>query len=119
MERAPQRVAAEVPTKAVAVARCLVQPLAQADVDEALAWYDEQTAGLAQQLLAELDAVFARISENPAQFAFVKEPIRRALLRRFPYSVYYLVDGEVAAVIAVVHQRRHPDTWKRSDRTSG
>jgi hypothetical protein len=39
--------------------------------------------------------------------------VRRALLHRFPYSVYYLTEQEIVAVVAVVHQRRYPDTWKR------
>jgi len=60
----------------------------------------------------ELDVVFERVCENPAQFPFVADQVQRALLRKFPYSVYFLVVGELAAVIAVLHQRRKPVDWK-------
>jgi plasmid stabilization system protein ParE len=34
------------------------------------------------------------------------------LLKRFPYSVYFVADDEQIEVIAVLHQHRHPDTWR-------
>jgi plasmid stabilization system protein ParE len=97
------------------VANIILRPQAQADVDAALAWYDRQGAGLAQRLLEELDIAFGRIRENPGQFPFVEQPVRRTLLHKFPYSVYFVHDREVASVLAVVHQKRHPETWKHRD----
>ena len=90
----------------------MVRPSAQLDIDEALSWYYRRDPNVAQRLLAELDSVFDRIRENPAQFPVVAEPIQRALLRKFPYSVYFIVAGNLAAVFAVLHQRRNPVDWK-------
>ncbi len=90
-----------------------LRPEAQADVDEALAWYHDQDHRLVARLLGELDAVFDRIREAPDQFPFVEGTVRRALLHKFPYSVYYVADADRAEVIAVIHQRRYPATWKR------
>jgi len=91
----------------------ILWPSAQADVDAALAWYDRRASGLARRLLDELTVAFDRITGNPFQFPLIEEPVRRTLLHKFPYSVYYLIEEEIVVVIAVVHQRRHPDTWKR------
>ncbi len=48
----------------------------------------------------------------PLQFPNVGENIRRALLRRFPYAIYFVVrDESRVAVIAILHQRRNPRVW--------
>ena len=91
----------------------IVQPSAQADIDEALAWYFARNPSLVPRLLAELDSVFDRITQNPAQFPVDADPIQRALLRKFPISVYFIVGGDLAAVVAVLHQSRRPVNWKR------
>jgi plasmid stabilization system protein ParE len=64
-------------------------------------------------LLVELDAVFDRIREAPDQFPLVEGTVRRALLHKFPYSVYYSAGVDCIDVVAVIHQRRYPATWKR------
>jgi plasmid stabilization system protein ParE len=38
--------------------------------------------------------------------------VRRALLNRFPYSIYFAIGDSETEVIAVLHQHRHPNTWK-------
>lgn len=90
----------------------IVRPQAQADIDEALAWYHPRDPVVAQRFLAELDVLFDRISQNPGQFLSVVEPIQRALFHKFPYAVYFIVGGNVAAVVAVLHQRKRPVDWK-------
>ena len=91
------------------MATLIVRPSAQLDIDEALSWYYQRDPTVAQRLFAELDVVFERIRQNPGQFPVVVEPIQRALLRKFPYSVYFIVGGDLAAVVAVIHQRRKPN----------
>jgi plasmid stabilization system protein ParE len=93
------------------VATLIVRPSAQLDIDEAASWYYQRDPAVARRLFAELDAAFERIRQNPAQFPVVVEPIQRALLRKFPYTVYFIVGGDLAAVVAVIHQRRKPINW--------
>jgi plasmid stabilization system protein ParE len=71
-----------------------LRPYAEADVEGAVSYYFARGPQLAFRLLAELDVAFDRIRENPQQFAFVEEPVRRVLLRRFPYSIYYVLEDE-------------------------
>jgi len=94
------------------VTSIIVRPRALADIDSALAWYAQRGAALSQRLLDELDVVFERISENPGQFPLVADSVQRALIRKFPYSVYFVVSGDLAAIIAVIHQSRQPIDWK-------
>jgi plasmid stabilization system protein ParE len=86
---------------------------ADLDVFDAVAWYEDQRTGLGAELLIELDAVLQRIMQTPLQFPEIKGNVRRALLHRFPYSVYFSVGDETVEVIAVLHQHRDPRTWEQ------
>jgi toxin ParE1/3/4 len=89
----------------------IIRSRAEADIDEALAWYHSRDPSLVRRFLDELDAVFNRIAQNPSQFPSVVDPIQRARFRRFPYAVFFIVVGDLAAVIAVLHHRRKPVDW--------
>jgi plasmid stabilization system protein ParE len=93
--------------------RLTIQPQAEIDVADAIAWYEEQRRGLGGELLSELDSVMQRAVQTPFQFPQLKSNIRRALLRRFPYSVYFRVSDEIVELLAVLHQHRDPGTWQQ------
>src|SRR2546425_9628278 len=88
--------------------RLLLEPEAQADLAEAFAWYEEQRTGLGSEFLAEVAHVLDSIERGPEQHAIVRGQTRRALVRRFPYAVFYVVDPELVAVTRVMHRRRGP-----------
>jgi len=94
--------------------RLVVRPKARIDSVEAALWYEEQRPGLGIQFTGELGRVLERIVESPAQFPVVRrKTVRRALLQTFPYHVYFDLRGDQVIIMAVYHERRHPDTWKR------
>ena len=90
----------------------IVRPLAEADLEQAANWYDEEQAGLGSRFLSDVDQVFERIRERPQQFPVVSGDIRRALLHTFPYAVYFRETGETIRVLAVLHLRRRPGLWR-------
>ena len=85
---------------------------AQLDAEDAAIWYEGKRPGLGLRFLDELDHVVKRIAASPFQFPEIHPAVRRGLLRRFPYSVYFSVREKQVEVIAVLHQHRHPDAWK-------
>ena len=89
----------------------IVRPLAAADVREAAFWYENKREGLGAEFTLEVDALYERITQNPRQFAVIEEETRRALLRRFPYAVYFIIGDDVPVIVAVLHQHRRPDRW--------
>jgi len=95
------------------------RPLAQDDVESAISWYGEERPALALAFAESLDAVIARICETPLQFPAVRGEVRRALLGRFPYGIFFTVAANEIHVLAVVHLHRHPDTWKKRSSTEG
>lgn len=92
--------------------RLVVQPQSDLDIQAAAAWYEDQRAGLGVRFLDELDLVFQRIETNPQQFPRLEGEVRRALLRHFPYGVYFIGESEAITVLAVLHLHREPDMWK-------
>jgi toxin ParE1/3/4 len=90
----------------------IVRPGAQADIREAALWSEGRRPGLGIELTLRFDALLERIAQNPLQFPEIGSGVRRALLRRFPYAIYF-VAADCPIVIAVLHQRRNPATWKQ------
>jgi hypothetical protein len=89
---------------------------AEVEIFEAALRYEREKPGLGFRFEADLGRVFTRLEENPLQFPQVEAEARRALLRRFPYGVFFTASGDVVTVLAVLHLHRHPDTWKYRDR---
>lgn len=84
----------------------IVQPSAKRDLAEAAAYYAQHGKG--EAFIAALDQAFLQIAERPLMYPIVYEDVRRALVRRFPYSVFFVVEPVRAVVLAVHHQRRDP-----------
>jgi plasmid stabilization system protein ParE len=93
--------------------RLLSEPSADLDVEAAFDWYEDERPGLGMEFLGELRAAYNRIAGGPHGYQDLRLGIRRALLRRFPYAVYFAVDGDVVVVIAVLHASRDPAEWQR------
>lgn len=93
--------------------RLILRPEARDDADEAASWYEGEQEGFGLQFLDEVDAILERVVEVPFQFPQVAEGVRRALLRRFPYSMYFTLGPDEVVVLAILHMHRHPGTWRR------
>jgi plasmid stabilization system protein ParE len=85
---------------------------AQAEFDEAFDYYEGQRAGLGVDFAARVSQVFDRISANPLMHAVVFADVRKAVVTRFPYSVFYRAHADRVEVLAVFHSRRDPAIWQ-------
>ena len=92
--------------------RLLVGRQAKLDLQRAVRWYDQQQYGLGPELVAQADAAIARIADNPTQYQVIYRNMRRAILRKFPYGVFYRIDGTDIVVFAIVHLHRDPLSWQ-------
>ena len=88
-------------------------PRVDLDVVATYQWYEAEQAGLGSEFLEELDASYDRILDGPFKYRDLESGIRRVLLRRFPYAVYFAVEADVAVVLAVLHVSRDPAEWQR------
>ena len=81
-------------------------------MDEIYVRYEKEERGLGLKFLGRLEETFARISSNPTIYAVVYKNARRAIVRRFPYSVYFRIKDSGVMIEAVIHNKRHSRTWK-------
>ena len=93
--------------------RLTVRPAAELDALEAASWYESERAGLGTEFLDELRTTFARIEEGSQRFPVVFRDVRRAILKRFPFGVFFVVESNNPVVLAITHLRRHPRAWQK------
>lgn len=85
-----------------------IRRAAELDLERIEDWYDGQQAGLGREFRDAVDTVIARIAENPRAYPDRYHGARRALLRRFPYVLWYRAFEAFVVVLACVHGRRDP-----------
>ncbi len=95
-------------------AKVILTPEARADIADAVGWYRERSIQAAEEFLLAVSVAFARIEAQPTAQVVVdaETGARRALLRKFPHRVLYLIDAEKLVVFAVMHHRRDEPAWR-------
>jgi plasmid stabilization system protein ParE len=74
-------------------------------------WYEQQRPGLGTEFAAACHSALAVIRDRPHVFRLVHGDVRRVLLRRFPYAIFYRYREAELLVVAVMHERRDPRRW--------
>ncbi|MEX2093789.1 MAG: type II toxin-antitoxin system RelE/ParE family toxin [Pirellulales bacterium] len=83
--------------------------LAKREVIETTKYYAELREGLGAEFRKELGEVVALIAESPTRFEDIHSGMRRCLLKRFPYGVYYrILDADLVEIVVVKHHSRRP-----------
>ena len=93
--------------------KLILRQEAERDLTEAHAWYEERVPGPGSDFLIIVERTLESIDENPSQFPVIYRKVRRALLSRFPYGVYFVWESQRISVIAVMHTAREPGKWRR------
>lgn len=82
---------------------------ALSDLEAAVDWYEGRQKGLGLEFLSCVEATIGTIQSMPELFANHHESFRRALIRRFPYSVFYTIEPQEIVVHAVFGNRQDPE----------
>ena len=95
--------------------RLIIRPEAETDIVEAAIWYEGRERGLGLEVTSEIHAAMARATQNPLAYLLLRERphVRRILVRRFPYRIFYIVRADAIIVFAVLHAAQHDRHWKR------
>ncbi len=83
--------------------------IAKREFDDAISWYQDRREGLGREFSVAVEQLLGRIALSPNQFACVRGDVRRAVLQRFPYSIYFIVEDDRIVVLAIFHARRAPN----------
>jgi plasmid stabilization system protein ParE len=93
--------------------RFILRPRAENDIRSAFEWYESQRLGLGDQFLAALRERLEAVRNFPEANPIVYRDIRRAVVSRFPYLIFYVVGPTRITVLAVLHHARNPAVWPR------
>jgi Plasmid stabilisation system protein. len=87
-------------------------PEAEEEFNAAIDYYEEREIGLGYDFSVEVFSAIHNIISYPEAWPVVEDDVRRCLVNRFPFGVLYAVEQTGIVILAVMHQRRHPDYWK-------
>jgi len=75
-------------------------------------FYNQQVPGLGNEFAEEVEAGVQSIVSSPLTWRLVEGDVRRYLVRRFPYGIYYTLEKDAVVIWAVKHLHRDPDYWQ-------
>jgi toxin ParE1/3/4 len=90
----------------------IIRPEAEEDIKDAFSWYESQRTGLGIELVRCIDAAFGSVVNDPELYGILYRNIRRILVRRFPYGVFFTLGKNKIVILAVMHVKRHPRRWQ-------
>lgn len=94
--------------------RLIYHPDAEMELIEAAQFYEQRVSTLGSQFLNAADIAIGAIQNDPERWSVIEADVRRYLMPRFPYALYYRVLSDHIRVLAFKHNSRHPDYWRYS-----
>lgn len=96
--------------------RLIIRVEAEADMTDAALWYESQRSDLGEEFLAEVEVAIGKAFANPRQFRRLRRhpEVRRVLMMRFPYRIFYVLRPDAVVVFRVLHDARNDREWKRN-----
>jgi plasmid stabilization system protein ParE len=91
--------------------RAVFHRLAEREFAEAAEYFERERPGLCAAFISEVERCLSAIVEFPESGRILAGPVRRRIVRRFPYGVLYSIQPDHIRVLAVMHSRRRPMYW--------
>jgi len=93
--------------------KLVIKPIVFADAEEAVVYYEKKSNNLGKHFYNNFLIAIDDIQTNPFTFSYIKKPVRRHLIQKFPYKVYYLISDETIFIIGISHAKRSNAFVKR------
>jgi len=93
--------------------RFVILPYAETDIKNTINFYKERTEGLEKDFIKVIDSSFLEISKNPDAFPKIQDDIRKFVVRKYSFCIYYIDRSEAFYILAVFHDRRNPKNWHK------
>jgi plasmid stabilization system protein ParE len=86
--------------------KVIVGPRAELEIEKARRWYDKQQIGLGDRFLQEISHAMLTLKSDADRFPLYHRRFRRVLLPRFPYKIFFVLEGDRALIFRVLHAKR-------------
>jgi len=84
---------------------------AEAELGEAVTYYDQRAFGLGDRLVAEVKVATRWIEQHPEIAPVIDRGVRAKVIAHFPYSAMYVIDRDGVFIVAIAHQSKRPAYW--------
>lgn len=93
--------------------RFILRPRAEHDIQAAFEWYESQRPRLGDEFLAAVREKLEAVRSFPESSPVIYRDVRRAVVSRFPYLIFYVARPTRVSVLAILHHARDPAVWPR------
>ena len=85
------------------------------EIDDAYAYYEEQSIGLGERFLESLGDAYVKLSQTPQFYGFIQydKNIRDIKIKTFPFVIIFQIVGNTVLVLRVFNSNRNPESLKR------
>lgn len=90
----------------------IIGDAAQAELDDAVDWYELQQSGMGSSFAIAVDRILERIASQPDFYPVIRNNVRQGIVHRYPYSIFYREQADSVLVVAVFHNSRNPARWQ-------
>lgn len=87
-------------------------PEALFEFDEADDYYSLVSEELGERFRSQVRSTVRKIERSPRSWPIYDEEIRRCLVERFPFLIFFMEIDDYLLIVAVMHTSRKPDYWK-------
>ncbi|MGV8135425.1 MAG: type II toxin-antitoxin system RelE/ParE family toxin [Mangrovibacterium sp.] len=84
---------------------------AEIDLDKSYEFYSEESPKVAYSFYNQINSSLEDIKQHPGSFPIAYKDVRKYVVRKFPFVIYYQLVGAVIRVIAIFHTSRNPEIW--------
>jgi len=85
---------------------------AEEDFDNAYQYYNNESEIVAARFLNEVNISFEKIAGNPELYTKTDYDLRKCVLQKFPFVIYYECKEDIVQIVSVFHTSRNPEIWK-------
>ena len=90
-----------------------IRPAADHEFDEASDWYNGEDPVVRDRFVVSVDNSISAITLRPLEFPLVEgTKIRRAVVDGFPFSIFFILDGDHVVILSIFHDSRNPMIWR-------
>ncbi len=84
----------------------IIKPIVLVDLDEAMLWYESEQTGLSLRFFNAFEKTIKGVKKNPYAFLEISPHIKRVLIKKFPYKVFYTISDRTIIILGVCHAKR-------------
>jgi plasmid stabilization system protein ParE len=77
-------------------------------------WYETQRLGLGEEFISAVQSAVRNVESYSEIFAAVHGNVRRVIVPRFPFAIFYVVEPKRVVALRLLHTARDPKLWPHS-----